>query len=289
MMHAVLKNWHPMVGVDMHIPWPPGSPAPLPAPVPYNTMQVMGGLLITSKFTNQVFTDSFGLTMLSGTDIGPLIPHIGPPSNTLPFDMLGSSSKSHFFVANIQAEGKPICAALLITVNPNLNCGMPAPTPTGFVMAFTTHMVSMSMADICAGLAAMCCDIALQAACSAIGGAVSGAIMNRIRGPVMRAAFQNQLFRNLMADMPDMAARRAAMIAAAETSRGVDRALGYTVGFFLGGPMGFDAGALGLPTPLGAGSNLVATGTADGEGSGGAIGGGRATGEYLDDPSTPEH
>ena len=35
MPFAVLKDFHPMIGYDLHIPWPIGSPAPLPAPVPY--------------------------------------------------------------------------------------------------------------------------------------------------------------------------------------------------------------------------------------------------------------
>lgn len=287
MKHGVLKNVHPMLGCDWHIPWVPGTPAPAPAAVPYFVMSVMGGTMVTSKMTSTTFTDFFGLTMLSGTDIGPLLPHMGPPSLTLPFELIGSSSKSHFCVANVQADNSPIVVSLLFVVNPNLNCGMPIPTPTGVVLALTTHRVDMSWADITAGLATMCADFLLQAALAWAGGAIGNRIAGALRGPVMRSVFQSTLFRGLMGEASEVAARRAAMIAAAEANRSMERIVGFGVGFFLGGPMGFDAGALGVPTPGGALSNKATTGQADGEGSGGITGSGRACGAYLDDAGVP--
>ena len=60
--HGVLKHWHPMVGCDWHIPWPPGSPAPAPAAAPYFTMQLMCGYLVTSQIADDHLSDHFGLT-----------------------------------------------------------------------------------------------------------------------------------------------------------------------------------------------------------------------------------
>ena len=287
MKHGVLKNVHPMLGCDWHIPWVPGTPAPAPAAVPYFVTSVMSGTFVTSKMTSTTFTDFFGLTMLSGTDIGPLLPHMGPPSLTLPFDLIGSSSKSHFSVAKVQADKSPIVVSLLFVVNPNLNCGMPIPTPTGVVLALTTHRVDMSWADITGGLATMCADFLLQAALAWAGGAIGNRIAGALRGPVMRSVFQSTLFRGLMGEASEGAARFAAHQAAANANRSMERIVGFGVGFFMGGPMGFDAGALGMPTPGGALANKATTGRADGEGTGGIAGSGRACGAYLDDAGVP--
>jgi hypothetical protein len=287
MKHGVLKNIHPMIGLDMHIPWVPGTPAPAPSPVPYNTFSMMSGLLITSKYTLRTFTEYFGATMLQGTDIGPLIPHAGPPSLTLPFDLLGASSKSYFAASAVQAEGKPVVVSLDLVVNPNLNCGTPMPTPFGIVLAMTTHRVDLSWADIMGGLATMAGDFVLQTALSFVGGRIGDGISHVLRGPVMRAAFQNALFRNLMTDMSEGAARYGAHESAALAARSMSRYVSYGVGFFMGGPMGFDAGGLGAPTPGGASSNYLMTGQADGDGTGGVTGAGRAAGAYLDDAGVP--
>jgi hypothetical protein len=287
MKHGVLKNIHPMVAVDYHIPWPPGSPSPAPSPVPYNAFSVLSGTLVTSKMAVTTFTEYFGLTMLQGTDIGPLIPHVGPPSVTLPFDLLGSSSKSYFAVASVQADSKPIVASLLITVDVSLNCGTPFPTPTGFVLALTTHRVDMSWADIMAGLATMLADFVIQTILNRLGGAIGDRIAGMLRGPIMRSVFQRTLFNGLMAGAEHGAARWAAHEAALVASRSMSRIVGYAVPFFLGGPMGFDAGALGFPTPGGKGAGLATTGQADGEGSGGITGAGRAFGTYMDNHGVP--
>lgn len=287
MKHGVLKNVHPMIGMDWHVPWVPGTLAPAPSPVPYYVMSVMSGTMVTSKMTSTTFTEFFGLTMLSGTDIGPLLPHMGPPSLTLPLELIGASSKSHFTVANVQADGSPIVVGLLFVMNPNLNCGTPLPTPTGAVLALTTHRVDMSWADILAGLATMAADFVLQAALAWAGGALGNRIAGALRRPVMQSVFRSTMFRELMGEASELAARRTSMIAAAEANRSMERIVGFGVGFFMGGPMGFDAGALGVPTPGGALSNWATTGQADGEGSGGIAGAGRATGAYLDDGGVP--
>jgi hypothetical protein len=287
--HGVLKHIHPMIGLDFHVPWVPGTPAPAPSPVPYNTFSFMSGLLVTSKYTKTTFTEYFGLTMLQGTDIGPGIPHLGPPTLTWPFDLLGSSSKSYFAVSAVQADGKPVVASLAVVINPNLNCGTPLPAPLGIVLAMTTHRVDMSWADIMGGLATMACDFVLQALLNKLGGAIGDRIAGALRGPIMRRAFQSALFRNLMSEMPDAAARFAAHQSAALANRSMERLVGYGVGFFLGGPMGVDFAAVPVIgwTPGGAGASAVTTGQADGEGTGGVAGAGRAVGQYMDNAGVP--
>lgn len=173
MFFCVLKQWHLMVGVDYHIANPPPPAPPVPFS-PYNTAMLLLGSGITSKYAPTSMTHGFSFTMLGGTDIGPFIPHIGPPSLTIAIEMALSGSKSHFgpsaHVARDQYGGSgPIGAALLMTVNPNLNCGTPTPTPTGFVLAPTTHVTGMTLGDICAGLSMMGWDAAVQGLLNVIG------------------------------------------------------------------------------------------------------------------------
>jgi len=63
---------------------------------------------------------------------------------------------------------------LLMITNPNLNCGIPAPTPTGFVLAINTHGVGMTVGDIEAGFWQMSVDIIVQTVLFFLGGAVFG-------------------------------------------------------------------------------------------------------------------
>src|SRR6266540_4294623 len=151
MKHGVLKHWHPMIGCDWHVPWPPGSPSPAPSAVPYVSFSTMYGWSITASYANDVLSAYWGLTMLKVTDIGPMIPHIGPPSVLMLLEIPLSSSKSYFGSSRYVSKGKPVAAALLWHLNPNLNCGSPVPTPTGCVIAFTTHEVDMTWGDIFSG------------------------------------------------------------------------------------------------------------------------------------------
>jgi hypothetical protein len=199
-MFCVLKEWHPMVGVDFHtqvLP-PPAPPVPF---VPYYTGLFLFGSGLTCKYAPTSLTHGFSYTMLRGTDIGPLIPHIGPPSITLPIEMVLSGSKSHFgpsaHVLGDQWGGSgPIAAALLMCVNPNLNCGMPMPTPTGAVLALTTHVTGMTLGDIYAGFCMMMWDLVLQTLLNLIGNGLGnwlgkglGAISRRLGiGMMSRAA-----------------------------------------------------------------------------------------------------
>ena len=306
MKHGVLKNVHPEVGVCYHIPWVPGTPLPAPSPVPYNTFTMLSGTIpfLTSKMTTTTFTEYFGATMLQGTDVGPFVPHMGPPTLTMPFDLLGSASKSYFAVAAVQAEKKPVVASLLVTVDVNLNCGSPFPTPTGFVVALTTHRVDMSWADILGGLATMLCDFMLQSALNWLGGKIGDRIAAALRGPVMRAVFQRTLFNQLMGGAGERAAYFAAYEASALANRSMARAVGFGVSFFMGGPMGADVGTdlttisggrVGsLPTGGGYVAGQVTTGlgesvdeNGEGRGDGGVAGAYRDMGGYMDDAGVP--
>lgn len=249
-MHFVLKHWHPMIGIDYHIPWPPGSPAPLPAPAPYQTGFLLMGLFPTI-FSKPIFshiTDGYAITMEQGTDIGSMIPHFGVPSITLPVEMAFSYSKSYFGSSRYLAENKIMACALLISVNPNLNCGTPLPTPTGFVLAITTHIVNMSLADILTGLFRMAVDAALQWVLSKIGGGISDrlslAIVRRLRPSTWVNAYCALANRGISHE----AARFAATQAVLDMSRRTGRIAGNSVSFILGGPLGADAGTFGLPT-----------------------------------------
>jgi hypothetical protein len=159
-MHAVLKHFHPMIGCDFHILMPPGSPLPGP-PVPHLSMSSLMGWGITADMGPMEFSH-FGWTIMRGSDIGPLIPHAGPPNCLLPVILLTSASKSHFGSSQCLIKNKPVAVALLLVVNPNLNCGDPIPAPLDGVLAITGHFVGMTLGDIISGVIHVVCDIGLQ-------------------------------------------------------------------------------------------------------------------------------
>jgi hypothetical protein len=252
-MNFVLKHWHPMVGIDYHIPWPPGSPTPLPAPAPYYTAQLLIGLFPTifSKPIPSHITDGYAITMEQGTDIGSLIPHIGVPSVILPLELAFSYSKSYFGASRYLAENKVMACALLVSVNPNLNCGTPLPTPTGFVLALTTHIVEMSLADVLTGLFRMALDAALQWALSKFGGALSSRLGRAIARRMVPSVWVNAYCRGANLGLEHAWAQAYARAAAREAGFNIRTATGVAVGFIMGGPLGADAGTFGAPTPGG--------------------------------------
>ena len=154
-----------MVGRDLHIPWPPGAPAPAAAPVPYVTTDELLGRPLTCLRAARVFAEGYPV-MLRGSDIGPFIVHAGPPSLTLPIELMTSGSKTHFGVSSIRlrdqhgAPGNPGCAALG-AVGVNLNCGTPSPT-VGAVLAPTTVRQGARLGDLVSGVAGMATDYMLQ-------------------------------------------------------------------------------------------------------------------------------
>jgi len=297
MLCAVLKQWHPIMGVDFHIPWPPGSPSPAPSPVPYKTCTTMFGIGVKASPATTHVQQGFGWTMQVPTDVGPMIPHVGAPSVTLPIDMAFSASKSYFGPASTESQGQRIGAAVLQTVNMNLDCGIPAPTPTGVVIAFVSVYTNMSLADIIYGLNAMAIDWCVQTVLNALGngiGNMAGRLLGRLGPQVMSRAAAKQLLRSrggIPGNMINQAARDFARSQREAYSRMLARdvpahlgnAVNAVTGFFGGGPMGADGGDVGLWTPGGAAGDaaqgyLNGPGPADHGGSGG--GGGGQTGNF---------
>lgn len=275
-MHAIMKHWHPMIGRDLHIPWPPGSPAPAPSPVPYVTASTLLGLGITALYAPTHMSQGMGMTMNMGTDIGPMIPHVGAPSNLLPIEIPLSSSKSYFGPSNHLAGGKPIAAGLLGNTNPNLNCGTPVPVPFGEVIVLNTHYVGMSLADILGGMAAMASDFAIQSILQVAGGRLSSRVGSAIARRLSQRVFQRSLFQGLMRG--DKWAQANAVLRQMDWDRRapdiIGEVFGQVQGFWTGGPMGADAGTFGLPT---------AAGDASDSSQEGARGLGESAGEAIDD------
>ncbi|MBI5590679.1 MAG: hypothetical protein HY881_09370 [Deltaproteobacteria bacterium] len=279
MKHGVLKTFHPMVGVDFHCPWVPGTPAPATSPVPYGTFAPMiGPTMVTATYAGDFYSHYYGQTMLKVTDIGPFIPHVGPPSNLIPLEMGLSSSKSYFGSSRFKSKGKPIAVSLLFVVNPNLNCGTPVPTPTGVVLAITTHRVDMTWGDIFSGILQMCCDIAVQWALNKLGSSLGNFISGRL-GAAMVRRFSGEG----LAAVEFVLALDRAMTNATTTGNAVGALAVAVAGFFFGSPMGMDAATFGTYGQDGQGENRGGPGDMIGAGlSNVADSSGQAIGDYLD-------
>jgi hypothetical protein len=280
--HAVLKNFHPMIGRDLHIPWPPGSPSPAPSPVPYVTTSIMMGIGATCNKAEDVLSQYYGLTMLKVTDIGPLIPHIGAPSVLLAVEIPMSSSKSYFGCGKYVSKGQPVAVALLGQTNLNLNCGTPVPTPFGQVIALTTHYMDMSLGDILSGVLQMGFDFVLAWALNKLGSALGSKITSAL-GPRLFARFLPGATEAAMREGGDVALSEAfAGVQAAVRSELVSNVAGTAVstvaGFFFGSPMGIDASTFGTYGKNSDGDNRGGIGDMSGAGY---SKGGDALGQYL--------
>lgn len=172
-MHAALKHYHLMVSLppDLHDTVPPVMPPPPPTPTPYWAGYLLSGsagyIVGTVKLAEDVHHDSMGYTMLRGTDIGPLIPHVGAPNILLPLVLAMSGSKSHFACSTVVSRDGPVACALAFIVNPNLNCAGPStspfPRPNGIVIAFYgTTFEGMTWGDLFAGALSMAFDCLVE-------------------------------------------------------------------------------------------------------------------------------
>jgi hypothetical protein len=127
----------------------------------------------TGKPVRNVMSSAFGCTLQRGTDIGPLIPHIGIgpafPNLLYPVILATSASKSEFGVASVYAGGDVVAIACMGAigvpcVNLNLNCwGLPfPPMPSGIVLAYNTVCVDASWWDLVIGALNMILDMLVQ-------------------------------------------------------------------------------------------------------------------------------
>jgi hypothetical protein len=249
MKHGVLKHFHPMMGFDWHVPWPPGSPVPTPPAVAYKTFSLLWGMMgAKADYSPNTLTDHMGWTMLQGTDIGPLIAHIGPPSLTMPIEYVLSASKSLFGISSYQIGGKPVAASLTFLVNPNLNCGTPVSLPVGVVLALTTHRLDMTWADICGGFARMTADMMMQFALNKLGTLVGDKVFHGISQAFGERVFFNGLLNYVGPETPFAVSEALAFTRHFEWLGNVYRLTGPVVGLLLGSPLGVDASTLGLPT-----------------------------------------
>ena len=302
MKHGVLKNWHPMIGCDRHIPWPPGSPTPAPAPAPYLTFSDMQGTTITASMANDVLSNYWGYTMLKVTDIGPMIPHIGTPSNLLLIEIPLSASKSYWGSSRYVSKGKPVAASLLFVINPNLNCGTPLPTPSGIVLAITTHRVDMTWGDIFSGFLQMAFDFALMWALSKIS-KVGSPAFNFIQRRIF-ARFLPGFAAAAIAEGGDkgLAIAFAGIQAAAKTEgviKANEKLINWgiagglaLVGLLIGSPLGVDASTPGLYGKYSGDHPATGASAGDHRGGPGDVAGGflsgvgekagQAVGSYLD-------
>lgn len=256
MKHGVLKGFHPMIGIDMHQVLIP--PAPLtPAPVPHNTLYTLLGTGATAAYSKTIFTDSFGPTIMKGSDIGPLIPHLGSVSVLLAVEIPLSASKNHFGSSKYKCAEGVVGVSMLFAVNLNLNCGTPCPTPTGTVLAVATHRVDMTMGDVFAGAMNMCADFLMQTALQWVGGKAGGAaasLTGKVYAEVGAALIEHGAPAFIMGPLFRLGMSKG--IAGRLFGRFGETVAGTVIGFFTGGPLGADAGTLGAATPGGAGSTF---------------------------------
>ena len=164
----ILVNAHPMLGMDIH----QGTPAPItpPVPMPHFVAQLLGGFNTSkTKLAKSVLSHNF-IVLNQGTDIGPGIGHVA--ANILfPLYVLTSASVSHFGSFSVLSENKPTAAAMLMMLNPNMNCASPLNMPTSQVIAIATNTVGMNISDYIAGGISATLDATISFAFGKIGGA----------------------------------------------------------------------------------------------------------------------
>jgi hypothetical protein len=185
-MFNILRQYHPMAGVDFHDEVTATLP-PLPVPlVPHVVGHVLQGwgltptALMTSDKTKALGTK----IMQRNTDIGNGIIHVPippyPPCALLILIIPFSGSKSYWGASTVLVEGKPVAAAILVVVNLNLNCGDPTAQPFNVVITWGNVVCGMTLGDIIGGAVAMLVDMAITGAFYAMGQGISGRIGSKI-------------------------------------------------------------------------------------------------------------
>jgi hypothetical protein len=228
---------------------------------------------ITGKARTDVVHSGMGMTMIRGTDIGPLIPHVGTPQYLLPVTILMSASKCEFGATSVMTPEGPIAVAVAAVVNFNLNCMGPTcpPLPLGLVPAVATEAAGFTLGDFLGGLAALVFDSALQYLINrAFGSAAVSGFFERVGARALGPLMQRLGTWGSSGSVGSWIATAA--IARASTERGtqlgmllglgvVDQLLPSAVSLLVGGPLGADIGLIptgsGGTTPIGALANPV--------------------------------
>lgn len=175
--HHLLLKWHPMIGCDRHfeltLTWPP-----LPAPDIWHLVgQRLAGFGGATMTGDDVLANNWNIIMRD-SDIQYGIPHIPlPPYPPCVLALLYtglSGSKSYFGPASVQANGgSPIAAALLVYVNPQLNCN-DLPAPTGLAATWSNVVCGMTWGDIIGGFLSAIFDVLITWILNEIGGKIAG-------------------------------------------------------------------------------------------------------------------
>ena len=201
---------------------------------------------------------------------------------TLMIEILTSGSKSHFgpsyyhVTDQTGAAGNP-AVALLMSVNPNLNCGIPLPTPFGMVAALTTQALGMTWGDIVGGLYSMAMDFALQAILQKVGSLAGGAL-GKAAGAIARDLGIGALLAVGPLERLLGAEAGAVLERFAQASETI---VSTAIGQFIGTPLGTTSANFGLPGIYDEG-NPVLSNYASGDQFG------QAFDNYLNSPSVED-
>ena len=196
--HHLLLKWHPMIGCDFHLEltftWPP-------VPVPYTPHIVgqrlagLGGPAGAGTITDDnVLANNWNI-ILRDSDIQYGIPHIPvPPFPPCVLALLWtalSGSKSYFGPSSVVAKNNdPIAAALLVYVNPQLNCDDPVPLPTGIAITWSNVVCGLTWGDIIGGFLSMGLDIAISFLLNKLGSRISAKLIPKSASQVVTKAIE---------------------------------------------------------------------------------------------------
>lgn len=176
MICCVIGNNHSMVGCDLHEGFPMLTPVPVVPFAPHVVFAIVRWKLwwMAKSQENSDVCMPPGHAMAKIFDIGMLIPHVTAPAFNhiayMALYSLASSSQGHFGVSHVLTKKGPIAVALMLYVNPQLNCDSPLPLPTGQVIAPNTIVACMTFGDFLAGLFSMVLTSAVTWACSKVVG-----------------------------------------------------------------------------------------------------------------------
>lgn len=172
-MLTVLRQWHVMVGCDMHNELTATLP-PVPAPmIPHAVGHVLNGWWTAQTSLETVKAIGTEI-ILRDSDILAGIPHVPippyPPCALVPLIMLTSGSKSYFGPSSVLAIKKPIACALTPIIHINLNCADPCYMPLDVVVAWGNVVTDMTFGDYVGGFIAAAIDTGISFGLGKLGG-----------------------------------------------------------------------------------------------------------------------